>query len=331
MPAQPVTLAPQFYAVRPAAALLAAGAATVTDLDGIGRFTFHGAVVHGPSGVVTVGRSVVEETLLHVFPEGMSALRDGPVWMMQAPFAWRRIDAAEHLLCGNGDNYYHYLLDGLVRWRAAPPCGLPAILPWTGRPFQQEVLPLLPGLAQRGMLLSAGHAIEVERLLWLPNLTGAGHGFHPAIRSTAAAIRSAIHIVTPGPPDLYISRRDSTNRHLVNEAEVEAFCVQRGFIPVQLAGMPAADQVALFAGARRIVAPHGAGLANLLFCEPGTSVLELQMEGYDAGCFRNLANTMGLVWRQVSGPMVSFHEWVHCRSWTLPLDRLAAAWAGFAE
>ena len=35
-----------------------------------------------------------------------------------------------------------------------------------------------------------------------------------------------------------------------------------------------ADQITLFQGAEFIIGPHGAGLSNLLFCAPGTKVIE---------------------------------------------------------
>ena len=34
------------------------------------------------------------------------------------------------------------------------------------------------------------------------------------------------------------------------------------------------DQILLFQSAEFIIGPHGAGLSNLLFCEPGTKVIE---------------------------------------------------------
>jgi capsular polysaccharide biosynthesis protein len=39
--------------------------------------------------------------------------------------------------------------------------------------------------------------------------------------------------------------------------------------------MPVPQQATLFASAATVVAPHGAGLANLVFCAPGTRVVEL--------------------------------------------------------
>ena len=39
--------------------------------------------------------------------------------------------------------------------------------------------------------------------------------------------------------------------------------------------MSVVDQILLFQSAEFIISPHGAGLSNLLFCEPGTKVIEL--------------------------------------------------------
>ena len=49
----------------------------------------------------------------------------------------------------------------------------------------------------------------------------------------------------------------------------------KGFIFVKPELMNHAEQVALFANAAAVIAPHGAGLSNLVFCSPGTYVLEL--------------------------------------------------------
>lgn len=76
-------------------------------------------------------------------------------------------------------------------------------------------------------------------------------------------------------PLLYIGRGDAPVRRLVNEDEVVRSLAPLGFRKVLLTGMPLADQIALFAQARAIVAPHGAGLANIAFCQPGTTVIEI--------------------------------------------------------
>jgi capsular polysaccharide biosynthesis protein len=74
---------------------------------------------------------------------------------------------------------------------------------------------------------------------------------------------------------IYIARADAFKRRLVNEHEVVEALSPLGFRWVVLDGMALRDQVALFSRARCVVAPHGAGLANLVFSPPGTRVVEI--------------------------------------------------------
>jgi capsular polysaccharide biosynthesis protein len=69
-------------------------------------------------------------------------------------------------------------------------------------------------------------------------------------------------------------QRKRLARAIHNLADVEEFLAPYGFETVYLEGMSVADQILLFQRAEFVVSPHGAGLANLLFCEPGTKVIE---------------------------------------------------------
>jgi len=287
------------------------------------RYTFDDATVHGPEGVITVGRYVVEPTLDHVWPPLAGAWRDGGLWLAHHQFTAVRLAEAEHLLHGNCRNYYHWLLDGLGRWGVCPTASFPCLLPWSGAPFQQAGLALVPGLSARALTLAPGQAVEVGRLHWTAGLTGVGTQFHPALRRLGNAMR--LSAAAADSPALYICRDDASNRPLRNEAAVARFCADRGFHIVRLAKLPVMDQVALFAGARRIVAPHGAGLANLLFCRPGTAVLELHMDRYVNWCFRRLAATMEVRYGCVIGQAEPGEGPVHARAWSLGLDQLEAA------
>ncbi len=287
------------------------------------RYTFDDATVHGPEGVVTVGRHAVAPTLDHVWPPWAGAWRDGPHWLMHAQFTATRFAEAEHLLHGNCRNYYHWLIDGLGRWSVSPEASFPCLLPSSGAPFQHAGPALAPGLAARALTLRPGEAIEVGRLHWTASLTGAGTRFHPALRRLGAAMRSSVSAADR--PAIYVCRDDTSNRPLRNEAEAMRLCADRGFHVVRLATLPVAEQVALFAGARRIVAPHGAGLANLLFCQPGAKLLELHMDRYVNWCFRRLAATMEVRYGCVVGYAEPGEGPVHGRGWSLDLDQLAAA------
>ncbi len=76
-------------------------------------------------------------------------------------------------------------------------------------------------------------------------------------------------------PRVVISRADTLGRRVVNEDALMATLGPLGFRRVVLSELDHADQVSLFRNAEVIVAPHGAGLANLIFCRPGTRVFEL--------------------------------------------------------
>lgn len=79
----------------------------------------------------------------------------------------------------------------------------------------------------------------------------------------------------PGATRLYLSREKASKRVVTNEAEVIEMLMAYGFQVLYLEKMPLTEAARLLAQAEVIVAPHGAGLANMVFCTPGTRLLEL--------------------------------------------------------
>jgi capsular polysaccharide biosynthesis protein len=93
---------------------------------------------------------------------------------------------------------------------------------------------------------------------------------------------------------VYISRNDSSSRNVINESELTSMLDEYGFKKVELGSMSFAEQVSLFASAKVIIGPHGAGLANLVFCKKGTTVIELFAEDYVFPLYYDLANKVEL-------------------------------------
>ena len=75
---------------------------------------------------------------------------------------------------------------------------------------------------------------------------------------------------------LWISRKNAVARNVIDEEKF--FMLLKGWEFVQLEKLPVGEQMQLFAEAKSIIAPHGAGLTNLLWCAPDTKVLEFQRE-----------------------------------------------------
>jgi len=72
---------------------------------------------------------------------------------------------------------------------------------------------------------------------------------------------------------LLVARKGPT-RMIHNIEEVQAFLSKHDFETIYLEGMTIEDQILLFQNAEFVIGPHGAGLSNLLFCKPGTKVIE---------------------------------------------------------
>ena len=100
---------------------------------------------------------------------------------------------------------------------------------------------------------------------------------------------------------IYVTREKARRRRVANEDALWAELESRGFVKVALEELAWAEQVAVFRAARVVVAPHGAGLANLVFCEPGTRVVELVNRAYFNPVFWRLAALRGLDYRAVVG------------------------------
>ena len=101
------------------------------------------------------------------------------------------------------------------------------------------------------------------------------------------------------PRDIYISRSLSRNRPLANEPEIEEFLRDRGFSIIHFEKISFAEQMSLVAGAKRIVAPHGAGLANLVAATPGTSVVEFLSRNWFNTCYAKFAVQLACHYRFV--------------------------------
>lgn len=93
---------------------------------------------------------------------------------------------------------------------------------------------------------------------------------------------------------IYISRSKAWQRRLLNEEEVQTIMRERHFRIVTLEDLSFMEQVRIFASAQIVVAPHGAGLGNLVFCKPGTKVVEMFSPDYVSNYYWHLCNQVDL-------------------------------------
>jgi len=101
---------------------------------------------------------------------------------------------------------------------------------------------------------------------------------------------------------IYISRSDAPTKRIINEAEVIEFLKPFGFKPIILSSMSVAEQALLFSEAEVVIGRHGAGLTNLVFCNPGTKIIEFFPYGSrKSAMYSIISREIGLDYLQFSG------------------------------
>jgi Glycosyltransferase 61 len=98
---------------------------------------------------------------------------------------------------------------------------------------------------------------------------------------------------------IYISREN--RRKVSNEKEILSVLDKYGFNRILLESMSVQEQIEVFYSAKIIVAPHGAGLANLVFCQPETTVIELFTPSYIEPHYWLISRLMNLDYRFILG------------------------------
>ncbi len=209
------------------------------------------------------------------------------------------------LLSGGGaavGNYYHWLIDSLPRLHLLRQAGywdsIDYFLVYSrGQRFVMDALRALGVRAEQVLDLSTHRHFVADRLLVTSPVRGTGTHTPPW---ACAFLRHELHPLDPPPrfgPYVYLSRRDAPARHVLNEPAVEELLRPYGFETHVLSHYSFAQQQALFAGARAVVAPTGAGLANLVFAPPGTPVIELFPKHFTVIEYPELCHRLGLLHR----------------------------------
>jgi capsular polysaccharide biosynthesis protein len=98
---------------------------------------------------------------------------------------------------------------------------------------------------------------------------------------------------------IYISRKNAASRKLHNEAQVETDLSAMGFSLVELEKMKLSEQIQIFQGAKCIIAAHGSGLSNLVFCGEGTRVIEIFPHDYIKPMYAFIAMHLNLDYRPI--------------------------------
>lgn len=201
-----------------------------------------------------------------------------------------------HVLIGGNGNYYHWLFDFLPRLGlvlARPDlAGQPLIVGQPPASFETATLAHLGIGPERLRAIPQGTAASFTRLA-VPDL-----GTVDAVpHAETIAWLKATFVAKPGRTGrrLWLTRKEASTRRVVNEDEVLAALAPLGIEPFEAASLSVSEQAQAFAEAELVVGPHGAAFANLVFCRPGTRVIEIMPGRHkQLGYFPQIARACGL-------------------------------------
>ncbi len=161
-------------------------------------------------------------------------------------------------------------------------------------PFQQETLNQL-GISSSKIIESDRYPhLQAEHLI-VPSFAGHLGWLQPwAIDFLRQTFLPLSNQNTANYPErIYISRAKAKHRQVLNETEVMQVLNPYGFVKIELETLSFYQQVALFAQAKIIIAPHGSGLTNILFCSREVMVIELISPHYNRHYYWVISQYLG--------------------------------------
>ncbi|WP_207435358.1 glycosyltransferase 61 family protein [Sabulibacter ruber] len=190
------------------------------------------------------------------------------------------------LSTANDNNYFHCLFQiapklWYIKENGYDPEHIDAfLLELSAHDFQKEILAALGIDRERVIDLKTYPYVKARRLLVTPT-------FYKPEPWICQGIRSLFlpeNFETSGTPKrLYISRNNASYRKIINEAELLKLLARFDFETVYTEGLTIKEQAHLFHNAEAVLTSHGAALANIVFCQEQTAIIEIRGKSYNDG------------------------------------------------
>lgn len=154
-------------------------------------------------------------------------------------------------------------------------------------------------LVQEGQMVSVRHLVQASKNTWLPlNLKKRNDVRISDNMIAKSALDNIRNIVKPylceqGNTMIYLSRKNTSQRRIVNEDQVIEAFENAGFTIMSTENLSYQEQIKLFSSAKCIVGPTGAALTNLVYCQPGTVVGCLIPKEYKFCIYSSIAHMIG--------------------------------------
>ena len=242
-------------------------------------------MVANSTGVLTAD-SILLQDLCREYPGQLPDCLHQPLPVRLPETSATPVTGTVAVLTGlSGHNYFHWMVDVLPRLELLRRSHHLSEIDWfwlnsPQSEFQQTTLRCLGVPTHKILAADRYPFIRAERLV-APAFPGYLGWAEPwALAFLRQQFLPLVASQLPCHERLYISRRNAHHRRLLNEAAVLELLEPLGFRAVELETLTLSEQITLFAQAKVILAPHGGGLTNTIFCAPETVVVEFAAPSY---------------------------------------------------
>jgi len=206
-------------------------------------------------------------------------------------------------LLGGGLNYYHWMLEGLLKLRGVSRYesetgeSIQLIVPADPPTYVEESLELL-GVDERVYYYDGSDPLRIDRMVVpsYPELTPSN------IHWLREQILGRVPETGSSGDSFYITRQQADRRRVSNYDAIEPVLDDFGVEPVYCENLSLREQIQLFTSADCIIGPHGAGLTNMVW---GTDVTVLEIfNGVVQPPYNILAHILGHEYSAIASTQV---------------------------
>ena len=209
-------------------------------------------------------------------------------------------------------------------------------LVWAGYPAFQEYLRLL-GISEHQIIHHDPTNIiyHLDQLI-VPSIRNNTAFLDPESLTLFARLRDELGGAQRPGTRIYVSRmlhsqRGSSSRVMLNEPELVERLVGLDFSIVAPETLSAPEQILTFSSAEMVVGPSGSGMFNVVFCHPGTKIIDIESEPHWIHAHLSLFASCGLRYGIFVGNAEDRDFREHHKPWKINIDALISRIASFLQ
>jgi hypothetical protein len=260
---------------------------------------------------IVVNEREIVPTDVHNFVDGswptdLAFLHKGKYFLFRGSRI-QELFPGKYLFFGSSTSWFHFLIEILPRFLHFDSSELTTRIPVVERDMPAQILQVIKLLcSHEPLFLEGGHIAEFEDIVvCIESRFPSGLELHNR-ENDIKLVRD--FFLSRLSPDLELSRKKIfviRSQYLLRKSDsvrdLSKFCAKLGFIVVDTGDLTLDEQVQLFASAEVVIGEVGSSLTNLLFCNSGTLVIELNLHNFMKGFFKDFCEVLGHDHREIDG------------------------------